>query len=1269
MDIENILKHLKLEGFQAKRLNTTRAFHSPLLDPILGALQSSLDGVIINPPSISMISNLTGRVVEPDQALDGNYWQRHAREAVAFADGIKTLAELGVDLVLEIGPRSLLLPIVASTWPESAQTLTPALLSSLQPPSPDSSGSTGGNGFMPAVSNAYQEGLDIRFKGLFAGEARQRIHLPGYPFQRESYWFSTARPRHSGAGLPLLGERRDSASGEVTFETMMYPDDPEWLPDHSVFGKIIAPSALFAAMAASASAPEENGMNVVEEMHLNSAMIFPDANTEDSADQGLKVQSVLNVSENETTHRMQIFSQRSEQDWILNAECLVSSIIPASQTNEIIDLENLKSSLSPMDTASYYRTRSKSGVEFGPSFRTLDKIWAQPGEALGEISFPTNLDQNELEIHPLLLDGCFQVLGAARLARGEAEDEFTYLPFGWGRMWLTDRLPNRIFCHVCMSEDFRIIDSSTSELPEILRGELCIYDSNGNLLGGLSDYRVKRATKAAMMSVIEGVNDLLYETVWSEGALVPGIVPADFLPSPATVAASSGLIVDYLADEGITREKQLALLIDLERLANSCALEILNELGWERSANSVVDVEKLRRQLNVNEEHKRLFRRLLEMLARTGVLTEENDGFVVKIASNDLLPNELTDDIASFSNQMLESHPHGSIETGFLRRCANSLADAIRGQADPLTILFGSGAPVPSDIYRKAPIGRAGMRVLRETIRALLAEMPDGRRLRIIEVGAGTGSATASVMPELPDGQFEYVFTDISAGFFAEAEARFGDGNGCIEYRPLDIEKNPVSQGFNAHGYDLLIAANVLHATRSLDESLTHCRMLLAPAGQLVAYENLHPMGWMDLTFGQLDGWWRFADAYRPNSALADASAWRSALNDTGFGEVEIVGMDEHDSDMPVDKCVILASNTAPVIDSPGTWVLVADKNGLAKKLAVQLADRNQTVLLATTEIEVNGEQVTGGTRINQQGIDLENRESWCSLVNSLSGNAPLLQGVVHLVAVDGSGVEATIEELARDVQRAVASTLAMVQGMADANVTPEKGTWFITRGAQVLECENTGHLAGASLWGFGKSLKLEAEHLQPRMIDLDPDEMVPTDLVSELLNPDSETHIAYRWGRRHVERLTRMNTETDRLTLPDESDWILAQDPSGEFGRLRIRNLPPHSLEPKEVCIAVEAIGLNFMDVFRSLGVIREGELGGEMYGRVIEVGSEVSTVSVGDKVVGLGTGALAAKTVTREELVEIAPSEFTASELATVPIAFVTAAQAFEFFKFEIW
>ena len=134
-EIEAISKRFEQEGIRVRRLNTAKAFHSALVEPILDELEASLNDVAIQPPSLTVVSNLTGKAVEPDQAQDGAYWRRHAREPVAFAQGVKTLSDLGVYVVLEIGPRSVLAPMAASAWPASPQTPAPVVLSSLSPPS------------------------------------------------------------------------------------------------------------------------------------------------------------------------------------------------------------------------------------------------------------------------------------------------------------------------------------------------------------------------------------------------------------------------------------------------------------------------------------------------------------------------------------------------------------------------------------------------------------------------------------------------------------------------------------------------------------------------------------------------------------------------------------------------------------------------------------------------------------------------------------------------------------------------------------------------------------------------------------------------------------------------------------------------------------------------------------------------------------------------------------------------------------------------------
>ena len=1239
-EVAAISERFLAEDIRVNRLHTNNAFHSPLVEPMLDGLEAIVAGMEIAPPSLTLVSNVTGRVLESGERLDGAYWRKHTREPVAFGPSMETLAGLGVDLIVEVGPHAVLGSMATLAWPDTADGVLVAL-SSLLRPSSKVSQAEAARAFTAAVAKAYEAGLPVSFAGLFAGEARSRVALPDYPFQRRRHWVEAPKRRRTSAGHPLLGLQHESPRGEVLFETEIFPSDPAWLSDHRVFGRVVAPGALYGGMAASAALADKAGSVVVEDLQLHSPLVFPQEDSEnESADRGRKVQVVLDHSAGALSRRVEIFSRgESEEGWTLHAEGRVSSGDSMPEAAARIDLERLKADLSPEDVSAYYRAKTSTGIDFGAAFRTIAALWSGAGEAVGEVVLPETVDQGGLEVHPILLDGCFQVLSAARNLAG-VEGETTYMPFGWERLWLTGPLPERMICHAQMRE------VAGGGEPEVLTGDVRLYTPHGVALGGLSGFTVKRATRAALLSAVEGLQDLLYEVIWRDQALAGGMRPADFLSGPGAVAACLGTFPQYLAAEGVAAGERAAFLTDLEQLSQSYVLAALEQLGWERKPGEAVEPEELRRQLKVIVDHQRLFGRLLGMLAEAGVLAAADGGFVV---ADDSLPG----DPEEFAAQLGERHPHGSNELGLLRRCGGALAAVLRDRADPLALLF-SGEPSAADLYRNAPAARAVNRMLADAVAEAVSGLPEGRRLRVLEIGAGTGSATAAVLPELPAGQFDYAFTDISAGFFAQAEERFGESDAPIEYRVLDIEADPVAQGFDSHGYDLVIAANVLHATRDLGETLAHCRELLAPSGQLVAIEVLRGRSWQDLTFGLLEGWWRFADAYRPNHAVASPPVWRRVLADVGFGEVEILGASGSDGEGPLGSGVIIAQGPAKVTASQGMWVLAADHGGVATELAAELVEWNQTVVLA-------GEKPVSGSA-DTAFVEPERRESWRALVEGLPEDVPL-KGVVHLMALDGCGAQATTEELAADAQNAGASALALLQGLMDTGATPAQGVWFVTRGAQVLERERSGELAGATLWGLGKVVAREAAYLQPRMIDLDPEETLLTpNSVNELLFPDPETHIAYRAGSRQVARLVRGGTTTARLALPEEPGWRLAPDAEGGIEGLRVEPLPVRLLESGEVRVGVEVAGLNFRDVLRAMGALDTGLLGREMCGRILAVAADVERVAVGDRVVGLGFGTFGPEVVTRAELVTPAPAGISAAALATVPTAFATAALAFE-------
>ncbi len=1263
--VQAIGERFESEEVRVRPLNTAQAFHSVLVEPALEPLGLAYDSVAVSLPSVALVSNVTGRALEQGETLDADYWRSHARSAVQFRRGVGTLAELGVDLTIEVGPNAILGPLVGLVWPGPVDLpqppAVPATLQSMTRPRNDDAAAVSEDSFLRAVAAGYEAGLAVSFGGLFAGEARRRIDLPGYPFQRERYWVDEKRRSRAADGHPLLGARHESPRGEVSFESEMSPSDPAWLADHRVYERVIMPGALYGAMAAAVALNEGAAAVEVEDLQLQTAMVFAQANEDgDGARAGRRIQAVLNSAETGggRPRKLEIFSRGDgEGGWTLHAEAGVSLSAAARGAASRIDVEAVKAGLTPQDVPGFYRARIESNIGLGPSFRTLQALWAGGGEAVGEIALPEAVDKGGVDLHPLLLDGCFQAFSAAWRSTG-AEDGETYLPFGWERMWLSDGLPERLVCRVLLRDRA----GEGAETRETLVGDLSILTPDGVEIGGITGYAVKRATRAALLSATEGIQDLLYEIVWRDSPLEGGLKPADFLSGPASVAAAAQPFTRYLSDEGVGAEERAGLLNDLERLSWTYALAAPERLGWTRNEGDTVAPEALRQQLGVLDEHRRLFRRLFELLARAGVVDEAGDEFVVRVGSGGRLPDVMPPDAEEFAEWMAARYLHGSNEVGLFRRSAAALPDALTGKADPLTLLFSSGEPTAADLYLKAPVARAANRMLGDAIAALLTALPAGRSLRVLEVGAGTGSATASVLPELPPGRFEYVYTDISAGFFSEAESRFGGNENSIQYRVLDIEKDPIEQGYTPHGYDLLIASNVLHATRYLSETLGHCRQLLAPSGQLVMLENLRGQGWLDLTFGQLDGWWRFADDYRPHHALASPDVWRQAFADAGFGETGVLGPDESDAAARPDRGVILARGPVKVQEAAGVWLLAADEAGAADDLARELAGRNQTVVLAGSGASASGEPSAEEAAVVRRPVAIEDRESWRALLESLPDGAPL-RGVVHLAGLSGRGEDATTAELAEDAQRIGGSALALAQAIADADVTPELGVWFVTRGGQVVERERKGELAGALLWGLGRVVAREAPHLRPRMIDLDPEREAPASaLANELMYPDSETHVAHRLGGRRVARLVRADAAAERLSLPTDAPWMLQHDAGGSLDGLHALDLRPRSLGPREVRIAPEAAGLNFSDVLLALGLMPpDSLLGDELCGRVVEVGAEVSRVSVGDRVVALGFGTLASEAVITEEMVVAAPPGVPTTALATMPTVFVTAELSF--------
>ena len=357
--VEALAEELGAAGVRVERLNTSHAFHSVLMEPVLEGLEEILEGISVQPPEAALVSNLTGRTVESGEILDGAYWRRHAREPVAFAEGVRTLAGLGVEAVVEIGPGPVLGPLVALCWPqgESGAGRGPAVLPSLRGP-------RGSGAFAEAAASAYAAGLAIEFDGLFAGERRRRVSVPTYPFQRQRYWVTERRRALlEGDRHPLLGVRRDLAGGEVTFETKMRPTDPSWLGDHRVFGRLVAPGALQGSLAATAGFLAGAGPAVaVENLRLHAPLIFRE---ESGREHGRTVQVMAGRAGDGSARAVEIFSREQDGDaWTLHAQGRVSAAIRRLDPASRVDPNALAADLAAGSVDAVYEGLAANGVKW-----------------------------------------------------------------------------------------------------------------------------------------------------------------------------------------------------------------------------------------------------------------------------------------------------------------------------------------------------------------------------------------------------------------------------------------------------------------------------------------------------------------------------------------------------------------------------------------------------------------------------------------------------------------------------------------------------------------------------------------------------------------------------------------------------------------------------------------------------------------------------------------------------------------------------------------
>ncbi|TDO36758.1 type I polyketide synthase [Paractinoplanes brasiliensis] len=497
----------RTRGVRTARLPVSHAFHSPHMDEVLDEFRTVAESLTFHPPRIPIVSNVTGDLARPEELASPDYWVRHIRQAVRFADGVRRLEREGVTDLIEIGPDPVLTSLARACLTEPDGEFIPTLRRNRSE----------AEGVARAVGLLRLRGATPDWPAVFPG-ARQ-VSLPTYAFQRERHWIDAPGADHPLLGPPVSLAGRDALvfSGRLSVRT--HP----WLADHTVAGAVLVPATAVVEMITSAG--EQAGAPRVAELTLTRPLVLP-------AERAVQVQ--LTVAEvDESGYRPATLHARpdgGDHPWTQHAQGVVG---PASAaTGEGLTVWPPAATEVPLD--GFYDTLAAAGYAYGPAFRCVRRVWRGDGELFAEVELPDahRPGAGRYGLHPALLDAALHPL----LLAGT---EPLRLPFAWTGLirYATGLTALRV----------RLRPAGTAE------ASLTLADATGAPVGTVDSVLLRPADRRTLTTATEGLHRLTWTPLPATDGSAPSAVgdPAAFFaaldagaPVPATV------VLDAVSEPG-----------------------------------------------------------------------------------------------------------------------------------------------------------------------------------------------------------------------------------------------------------------------------------------------------------------------------------------------------------------------------------------------------------------------------------------------------------------------------------------------------------------------------------------------------------------------------------------------------------------------------------------------------------------------------------------------------------------------------------------------
>jgi pimaricinolide synthase PimS1 len=540
--VERLAEQWREQGRRTRRLRVSHAFHSHLMEPMLEQFRRVAQSIEYAPPRLGVVSNLTGAVLG-EELCEAEYWVRHVREGVRFADGVATLAAGGVRRFLELGPDGVLSAMVTEFMEmregesEGAGAVVVPALRKQRAEVP---------ALIGALAELWVRGAAIDWGRVFASAGAEPVNLPTYAFQRERYWLSRgagggdpASIGQSSAEHPLLGAAVALADDRGwIFTGRLALGEPGWLSEHVVQGVPLVPGAAFVELALHGG--RQVGCEVVQELVMEAPLVLPERGA-------VQLQVSVGELDQSGARPVGIYS-RTEQalgdgdglrgEWTRHASGTLST---AGQTEDRAALERRVESLGgvwpPPDAEAvgvdhFYDRMAGLGLEYGPAFLGVRGLWRRGEEVFAELSLSDaeRGQAGQFRLHPALLDAGVQAFGATPSGGEQAGegDGWLRLPFAFNGVEVHSGGAGSVRAHIALA--------GAGGPSFVAVGE------HGELVASMNALMVRAVSREQLASARRSYQESLFALNWQTTPAAPeplgdvAVVGAD----GAALAASLG---------------------------------------------------------------------------------------------------------------------------------------------------------------------------------------------------------------------------------------------------------------------------------------------------------------------------------------------------------------------------------------------------------------------------------------------------------------------------------------------------------------------------------------------------------------------------------------------------------------------------------------------------------------------------------------------------------------------------------------------------------